>query len=448
VASTLDTHDTIAAVASPPGPGFRGLIRLTGPEAWSIALERFSSDRNADLPKRAERRTGQLTLAGLRPTLPVAIALWPGPRTYTGQPLAEIHTVGSPPLVNLVLADCLTRGARLAEPGEFTLRAFLSGRIDLTRAEAVLGVIDARSPAQLDAALQQLAGGLAGPISEVRDQLLDVLAHLEANLDFAEEPDVDVLARTALADQLAHFSERMASLAARLQSRERPEGNPRVVLVGPPNAGKSHLFNALLGQTRALVSPQAGTTRDYLSALCECEGLTVELIDTAGIEPGSTSIEAQAQALRDVQAARADLLLDCLSSDTLPVRTIASDRPRLSVWTKSDLAPPMAVESPALTTSAQTGAGLVELRRAIATTLRAADADGDLLTSTGARCCESLELASRALDSASAAVLLDGGDELVAVDLRQAIDELGKVVGVVVTDDILDRIFRRFCIGK
>ena len=140
-----------------------------------------------------------MRIDGLRPLLPVMLALWPPPRTYTGQPLAEIHLVGSPPLLRQVLAHCLARGARLAEPGEFTLRAFLSGRIDLTRAEAVLGVIEAANPAQLDAALHQLAGGLSGPILALRDHLLDVVAHLEANLDFTEEPDVDPIGRTALA---------------------------------------------------------------------------------------------------------------------------------------------------------------------------------------------------------------------------------------------------------
>lgn len=455
--NTLDLNDTIAAVASPPGPGFRGLIRLTGPNALSIALERFSADDQGALPsRRPGRRIGHLTVAGLRPPLPAAISLWPGPRTYTGQPLAEIHTVGSPPLVNLVLADCLTRGARHAEPGEFTLRAFLSGRIDLTRAEAVLGVIDAQTPAQLDAALQQLAGGLAGPITALRDRLLDVLAHLEANLDFAEESDVDPLGRAALAEDLAREGSAMIALAERLQGRDRSEGHPRVVLIGPPNAGKSRLFNALLGQAHAIVSPQAGTTRDYLSALCKCDGLMVELVDTAGVEPASGPIEGQAQSFGAEQASRADLLIDCRASDTItasPSRPIAPDRPRLLVRTKSDLASALNAPSPSrdpkeLATSAATGAGLEPLRHAIAAALRSQAADGDLPSSTGARCRESLEHAGQALRSAADTIVLNGGDELVAIDLRQAVDNLGKVVGAVVTDDILDRIFRRFCIGK
>lgn len=445
--SSLDPTDTIAAVASPPGPGFRGLVRVTGPDAGAVVLGGFSSDDPAPWSARPERRSGRLAVRGLRPSVPAAVAFWPGRRTYTGQPLAEVHLVGSPPLVNLVLADCLARGARPAEPGEFTLRAFLSGRIDLTRAEAVLGVIDARTPAQLDAALRQLAGGLAGPISSLRDRLLDILAHLEATLDFAEEPDVDPLGRAALAADLARAGSEMTELAGRLRSRDRPEGHPRVVLAGAPNAGKSRLFNALLGESRAIVSPRAGTTRDYLSALCDCDGLTVELIDTAGVEEAAGPVAGRAQALGADQAVRADLLLDCRSGDAPPpAAPVAPDRPRLVVWTKSDLTPPPAPEL--LPTSAQTGSGLAELRRAVAATLRARAADGDHPASTSARCRESLAQAGDSLRSASETLLLGGGDELVAIDLRQAVDDLGKVVGTVVTDDILDRIFRRFCIGK
>jgi tRNA modification GTPase len=444
---SFDTTDTIAAVASPPGSGARGIVRLSGPEAWSIARADFTAERVEPLPARPEWREGSLTLDGLALPLPASLALWPAPRTYTGQPLAEIHTIGAPPLVNLVLAQCLARGARLAEPGEFTLRAFLSGRIDLTQAEAVLGVIEARSPAQLDAALRQLAGGLATPIVTLRNRLLDILAHLEANLDFVDEPDVDPLGRQTLAEELAGASAELTSLADRLRSRDRPEGRPRVVLVGPPNAGKSRLFNALLGQGRALVSPHAGTTRDYLSAPCHCDGLDIELIDTAGIEPAAGSIAARAQALCAEQVAQADLLLVCESADTGPP---PADRSGPIAWlrvgTKCDLAPPL---SPgAIPTSALTGAGLATLRTAIAAALRASSPDDSAPTTTSARCRDSLLRAGDSLGSAAATLAFSGGEELVAIDLRQAIDELGRVVGAVVSDDILDRIFRRFCIGK
>ena len=378
----LDPADTIAAVASPPGPGLRGLVRLTGPRAWAIALDGFEAEAEAEAPApsptRAAIRPGRLTVDGLRAPLPATVALWPAPRTYTGQPLAEVHTVGAVPLVQLVLAHALARGARPAEPGEFTLRAFLSGRLDLTRAEAVVGVIDARSPAQLDAALQQLAGGLATPLVRLRDRLLDVLAHLEAGLDFVDEPDVDPLAHAELAGELAAAGAEVATLADRLQGRDRPEGLPVVVLAGPPNAGKSRLFNALVGHDRAIVSPRAGTTRDYLSAPCDCAGLAVELVDTAGFEPAAGPIAGRAQALRADQAARADLVLDCRCADVAPL-DLPAGPPRLVVWTKADLAPPppppdLAAE--AVPTSAAAGAGLGRLRAAIADALRAHSADG------------------------------------------------------------------------
>jgi tRNA modification GTPase len=447
----LDPEDTIAAVASPPGAGLRGLVRLSGPRALPIAMEGFEADDAGPPPRRAEARRGSLSVPGLRPRLPALLALWPAPRTYTGQDVAEIHTVGSPPLVNLVLADCLSRGARHAQPGEFTLRAFLSGRIDLTRAEAVLGVIDAANLAQLDAALKQLAGGLSGPILALRDRLLDLVAHLEANLDFAEEPDVDPLGRAAMAEELASSSAELTALAARLSRRDRFDGLPRVVLTGPPNVGKSRLFNALLGDDHAIVSPHAGTTRDYLTAACDCAGMTVELVDTAGVESPGGAIEAQAQAHRVEQAARADLVLDCVSGDTLAAIPAAPAHPgpALRVWTKCDAHPP-GTDEPAgsIRTSAATGEGLDTLRRAIAATLRATPSEGDLAGSTAARCRDSLARAGEALMDASETLFSGGGEELVALDLRLAIDELGKVVGAVVTDDILDRIFRKFCIGK
>jgi tRNA modification GTPase len=361
--------------------------------------------------------------------------------------------VGSPPLLSLVLAHCLARGARHAERGEFTLRAFLSGRIDLTRAEAVLGVIDARSQEQLDAALEQLAGGLSGPILALRDRLLELLAHLEATLDFTEEPDVEPLARAAQATELTGLAAELSAISRRLTERDRPDGHPRVVLVGPPNVGKSRLFNALLDQERAIVSPEAGTTRDYLSSDLDCDGLRIELVDTAGIDVPEGNVATQAQAVAATQAQRADLLLDCHSAETaataLPSR--APERARLHVWTKSDRALPdreTRAHAELIVTSAATGAGLAALREAIARAIRSQEGEGILPAGTSARCRESIGRAQAALESAANTLLEGRGDELVAFDLRLALEELGKVTGSVVTDDILDRIFQRFCIGK
>jgi tRNA modification GTPase len=446
-----DPNDTIVALASPRGPSARGLIRLSGPRAWPVATAGFEPDDDAPPPRRAEMVSGRLRVAGLRPRLPAIVALWPGPRTYTGQDVAELHVVGSSPLLDLLLADRLGHGARHAQPGEFTMRAFLCGRIDLTRAEAVLGVIDAATPAQLDGALRQLAGGLSGPILALRDRLLDVTAHLEAGLDFVDEADVDPIADAALAAELQEGASELAGLASRLSRRDRSGQAPRVILLGPPNAGKSRLFNALLGREHAIVSPLAGTTRDYLTAPCECHGITVELIDTAGIEHPRNAIEAQAQSLRDALATQADVVLLCASGDSASESHMAGfdQVVTLRVRTKSDLvAAREEADDGWLWTSAESGAGLDELRRAIGTTLLGREGEVDLPASTGARCRDSLLRAGEALEGASLTLLAGGGGELVSIDLRLAIDELGKVVGAVVTDDILDRIFRKFCIGK
>jgi tRNA modification GTPase len=454
MAMTLDPNDTIAAIASPPGPGIRGIVRLSGPTAISTLLEVFTPrNHEATPPVRARVVSGTMRVDGLRPLLPVMLGLWPAPKTYTGQELAEIHLVGAIPLLNLVLAHCLGRGVRAAEPGEFTLRAFLSGRIDLTRAEAVLGVIEAQNSAQLAAALEQLAGGLSGPIMAMRNRLLDVVAHLEANLDFTEEPDVDPLGRAALAGELEDAAVLITDLERRLTDRDRADGHPRVVLFGPPNVGKSRLYNALIGNGRAIVSPHAGTTRDYLSAECDCDGLKVELIDTAGVEEAGNSVTAHAQALRGLQVERADLILVCRAADTPFPRAAppAAKCNRLMVWTKSDQGLPDRDDGYAadpIVTSAATGFGLESLRVAIAHSIRCEETERTLPAGTAARCRGSLRRAREALEQASECLARGDGEELVAFDLRSAVEELGKIVGAVVTDDILDRIFRRFCIGK
>jgi tRNA modification GTPase len=451
VLGSLDLDATIAAIASPPGPALRGIVRLSGPRAWPIALGAFDGGAHDLQHRRAAVSRGLIRLDCLHAPLPATVELWPGPHSYTAEDVSEIHTYGSYPLMGLVLGGCLGRGARHAQPGEFTLRAFLRGRIDLTRAEAVLGVIDAGSPAQLDSALRQLAGGLSRPVLALRDRLLDRLAHLEANLDFVEEADVVVLGRDALAADLAAAAAEVEALTARLTRRDVSAGRPRVVLTGPPNAGKSRLFNALAERDQAIVSPRPGTTRDYLTAACTCEGLVVDLVDTAGVEQSDGPITAQAQALRHDQAEAADLLLLCVSHDTRLDSPSLPDPPQsiLHVWTKCDLGPPGPDGPPGLiATSAATGQGLDDLRAAIAGALQERDREGVLPASTAARCRDSLARCAEALHQAKVVLAEGGGEELIAFDLRLAVDELGKVVGAVVSDDILERIFQKFCIGK
>ena len=350
-------------------------------------------------------------------------------------------------------------GARLAEPGEFTLRAFLAGRLDLTQAEAVLGVIDARSDEQFHTALEQLAGGLARPLDQLRGSLLDLLAHLEAGLDFVEE-DIEFVTRDELQLQLTDAAGQIARMTSQLASRTRRNDLPRVVLVGAANVGKSSLFNRLTGGM-ALVSAEAGTTRDYLTATLDLGAVQCQLIDTAGIEaqdPASV-IAARATSLAAEQRQDSDLVLLCLDSSREPneweyTQLAANHRAAtIVVLTKCDHETcgefgRSAFPVEALGTSAATGAGIVALRAAIHAALMEIGRCDSAAALSAERCGESLREAGESLKRAGALALSSGGEELIASELRSALADLGKVVGAVYTDDILDRVFSRFCIGK
>jgi tRNA modification GTPase len=446
VLMTLDLDDTIAAIATAPGGALRGVVRVSGPR--SLACVQAIFPKAIDEMPAPSALGGEVHLPRNLGAVPARLYVWPGKRSYTRQPTVELHLPGAPPILDAVLEALCQAGARLARPGEFTLRAFLAGRLDLTQAEAVLGVIDARGNEQLQTALAQLAGGLAGPLAELRSGLLDLLAHLEAGLDFVDE-DIEFMSAAELTDQLTAASQQVARLAERMRSRRDPADLPRVVLVGPPNAGKSSLFNALAGRDSAIVSPQAGTTRDYVTARLAIEGHELLLIDTAGEERGAaaTSIAGQAQAAANRQQRAADITVRCFDT-TLPVGCMSAakytDDHQLLVWTKCDRASPP--ESTGISTSSHTGAGLDDLRRTIAA--RLAELSSGAVASTAARCGESLDRAATALVRATELAALQAGEELVAAEVRAALEGLGEVAGAVYTDDILDRVFSRFCIGK
>ncbi len=282
--------DTIAAVATPAGGAARGIIRISGPGAVGCVAGLFCDGAPLDSRRPIEAVSAPGVLCGaLRPTelhspLPCEVYVWPN-RGYTGQPVIEVHTLGSPPLLQVVLRSVCAAGARPAEPGEFTLRAFLAGRIDLTQAEAVLGVIDATNGRELDVALEQLAGGLARPLQRLRDALVEFLAHLEASLDFADD-DLELIGRQEIGRRLGAAASEVAAIQSRLTARADVTDAIRVVLAGRPNTGKSSLFNAIVGSSAALVSRQAGTTRDYLAAEVDLDGILCRVIDTAGTAPG------------------------------------------------------------------------------------------------------------------------------------------------------------------
>lgn len=448
----VDTEDTITAIASAAGGAFCGIVRISGPRCVEIVGRIFEA---ADLDNsqlrvvcRASLFSGEVKLSELETSLPATLYLWPSSRSYTRQPTAELHTVGSPPLLEAVLAEVCRHGARLARPGEFTLRAFLAGRLDLTQAEGVLGVIDATSEQQLKTALSQLAGGIAGPLFAVRSSLLDLLAHLEAGLDFVDE-DIEFISREELLAELLTSAEQVERISGQMHSRGDSSRVPRVVLFGLPNAGKSSLLNALAGEEAALVSSVAGTTRDFVSRRVCWEGVELDLIDTAGVDRSAEDkISAEAQAAAHTQSENCDLRLWCVEGTAgaaMEIPPADSLVPVLPILTKCDLLSP---PHPAgfLPTSSRSGEGIADLRRRIAAAL--ASQPGDAVPSTAARCRESLTLAAAALRWAIATAEEKTGEEFVAAELRAALDDLGQVLGAIYTEDILDRIFSRFCIGK
>ncbi len=460
---TPQTDDTIAALASPPGPASRGIVRVSGPQTKEIVASLFvPTDAEAwEDAQQPWRHPGVVSLPDVHSPRPVNVLLWPTTRSYTGQPTAEIHMVGSPPLLEAVLRQLFAEGARPAQRGEFTLRAFLAGRLDLMQAEAVLGVIDATDQQQLSTALDQLGGGLSQRIATLHEELLLHLADLEAGLDFVED-DIEFVSREQLNARLQGGIELLSGLMSQSSKRLQSTGRRKVVLAGLPNAGKSTLLNALCDEQAAIVSQTAGTTRDYLSVPLDWEGLAIELIDTAGWDQSGSDDEVQsitrnADKLRDEQWQRADLILWCtaidISQDDAVLDTLLREESQqngqliVHLTTKADLSTAMPGER-ALPVSASTGAGLEAVRTEVSTQLQTSGTGNHILGTTTARCQDSLRGANDALTRARAASASMLGDELIVVELREAIDHLGQIAGRVFTDDILDRIFSRFCIGK
>ncbi|MEN0111840.1 MAG: GTPase, partial [Planctomycetota bacterium] len=337
-----------------------------------------------------------------------------------------------------------------AEPGEFTLRALLAGRLDLTQAEAVLGVIDAGDRESLDAALGRMAGGLSAPLHALRAELLSLLADLEAGLDFVEEEDVRFVEAEELLRRLAYAEDSIAAAAKQAAGRDAADRLPRVAIVGPPNVGKSRLFNALterlgVGEaTPSLVADAAGVTRDPVEAELLVGGVRFLLVDTAGDDAAAAidAIDAAARASATAERDAADLVLRCAPAPTVGDTSALGDGV-FAVATMADRVERNAIPTGWLATSAATGEGLDDLAAAIGAGLRASDSPSAGVadhTRTG------LALAADALARAVEAAPL--GDELVALELRAALDAVGRVVGEVVTDEVLGEVFGRFCIGK
>ncbi len=462
---TAELDQTIAAVASASGGAVRGIVRVSGADAVAMIAQVFKSSETAVLPasRIAYRQSGTVRLPDF-PLVQCDAWVWPTARSYTGQPLVELHLPGSPPLLECVLESFFKHGVRPARAGEFTLRAFLAGRMDLAQAEAVLGVIDADDHEELTTALNQLAGGLSGKLFQLRSDLLELLADLEAGLDFVEE-DIEFVSREEVIRRLQQGIDAIAQLETQADGRMLSDDQLRVVLAGLPNVGKSTLFNALSNSDDAIVSAVAGTTRDYLSTRVTCGELKVELIDTAGFGHSETGIDGVAQQFGSEQVGEADLLVWCvacdaveeeITADQLAVDKLNARHDRVIVIkTRGDqveggtgnVGSRSAEE--ALVVSSVSGEGLDDLRELIAGTLSGnSKGERQFVGSTAARSRDSLRRSRESLQRASEAAAGRFGDELVAFETRAGIETLGEIVGTIYTDDLLDQIFSRFCIGK
>ncbi|HEY0263423.1 MAG TPA: tRNA uridine-5-carboxymethylaminomethyl(34) synthesis GTPase MnmE [Granulicella sp.] len=458
-------EETIVAVATPPGRGGIGIVRLSGAEAVAIASPLLSLNRplaagQARFAKILDRQTGAVLDEAV-------VTYFAAPHSYTGEDVVEIAAHGAPVLMEYLLRQACELGARPAEPGEFTQRAFLAGRLDLTQAEAVQELIDSSTLEQARTAAQQLGGALSRQVRPVKERLVLLIAGLEAGIDFAED-DIEVMPAVDVQSAIDAVKTPIVGLERGFAYGRVLREGFRLALVGRPNAGKSSLFNRLLARDRAIVTATPGTTRDLIAERASFGGIPVELMDTAGLRE---SVPDEAERLgiarsREAMAEAEVLLLVAdatvaLSAEEETILRQAGPRSLILVLNKMDLmedqssAALRSLEGMGLETlptmvqtSAVTGQGVEELRQAILDQLAvAAPAEGSV-TVTNLRQQQALRETLRALDAASAAVERGTPHEMVLLDLYAALTELDGLTGATTSDDILHLIFSRFCIGK
>jgi tRNA modification GTPase len=455
-----EAGDTIAAISTPPGEAGIGIVRLSGPGAEAIARRLFRPRRSRPHWQSHCLYLGHILDSQGEILDEVLLTLMRAPHTYTREDVVEIHCHSGFAVLRAILGAVLAQGARLARPGEFTLRAFLSGRLDLSQAEAVLEVITSRTQASLRVAAAHLAGGLGQRLGELRASLLGVLARLEAALDFPEE--AAELSPEAIKETLAGPRQDLKHLLATYRQGRLLREGVKVVLAGRPNVGKSSLLNRLLDAERAIVTDIPGTTRDVIEETITLGGMALCLADTAGLREARDLVEELGVARSRERLAQADLILylvdgsEPLSSKDAQVLVDLSDRPVLIVENKIDLPQKLQVKEigrysphPVVAISALTGQGLENLEEAVLDLALGGEVrtDGEMVTQ--ARHVELLVRAEEALSRGRA--LLDQAEppwELVALEVKEALMALGEITGEEVGDAVLERIFGEFCLGK
>ena len=446
--------DTIAALATPAGTSALAVVRTSGPAAAALALAIFRETPPPRLARHADYRDVRDQLVD-----DVLFTFFAAPNSFTGEDSLEISCHGNPFIAQKILEDLLARGCRPAGPGEFSQRAFLNGRMDLSQAEAVMDLIHARSERALAAANQQLRGALGRRMETLSTQLIGLLAQIEAYIDFPEE-DLPAEDRPALRAQLAGLLAGTAQLLATSHYGELLRAGIRTVIVGEPNAGKSSLLNRLVGAERALVSPEPGTTRDYIEERVALGAHWLRLIDTAGLNDQPSALERRGIDKTLEQAAQADLFLWVIDATRPAPDLPPALRPRMTpantiaVYNKSDLLPavmrsPLPASFPRVNVSALNGAGLETLQAAIFDLAESARVEiGSELIAINARHANALIQAKSSLESGLSKLDLGEASELIASDLRDTLDAFGQIAGKIDNEKILDQLFANFCIGK
>ncbi len=445
--------DTIVAISTPPGTGGLGVVRLSGTQARAIAagILRFPKPPEwtpwtaalAELPDAAGHTVDQ-----------VVATFFAQPRSYTAEDLVEISCHGSPVVLRFAVERALEAGARLAEPGEFTLRAFLNGRIDLPRAEAVRDLIEATTLYQARIAAQQAEGWVSRRIAPLKEQLVELTALLEAGIDFAED-DIEVASDADILARLAPVASGLAELASSFDYGKLVHSGLNLAIVGRPNVGKSSLFNRLLEQDRAIVTEAPGTTRDLVSEAAAIEGIPVKFVDTAGIRTGQDRAETlgversfQAMADADLRLVVFDLSAPLAPEDLELAARARSQGRTLLVGNKCDLERRAETSEDFVAVSALTGAGIPALRRRIAEAIAPAGIPPETGFITSLRHAGLLKEALAALEKGRAAAVARLPHEMLLLDLYAALQALDAITGATTADDILNRIFSTFCIGK
>jgi len=442
--------ETIAAISTPAGEGAIALVRISGPNAISIAGKIF---RGKEAPAKFAshlQHLGEVVSESGNLIDQVMMSIHRAPASYTGEDLVEISCHGGTLVTAKVLEACLRAGARAARPGEFTERAFLNGKMDLTQAEAVIDLIRARTDLALRSATEQLEGKLGEKIANIRRDLVDLLAHLEAAIDFSEEgiaPDEG----DALRARLDSVRGQIAALLATADHGRILRDGVRVVIYGPTNAGKSSLLNRLLGYERVIVSDTHGTTRDTIEETVNLRGVPVRLLDTAGLRASTSDIEREGIARTERSLQKADLRLHIVDRTTAPPEQFAQtvDGNEILVLNKSDLAEhPEWKNNNALRISCVTGDGLADLENEILSRISKQNLRPENALAINTRHRDCLRRALEACDRARKSFDETFSPEYLSVDLNEALGAVGEVIGTVGVEQILDSVFGQFCIGK